>query len=808
MSTQLFKDKQDFKDQLEAMCLSERSRTFDECTDRERFLCLARLIAQKARHIEVECHQKSEKQVYYFSLEFLLGPLLDNYLLNFGIRDFVEDCLKDMGTDLETLCAKEADPGLGNGGLGRLAACFLDSMAALGIAGNGIGMRYRYGLFRQEIEGGRQVEKTDNWLRYGFPWEIRKLESTIPVRFGGEVIRHEGEAGSYWFTWEGGEKVDAVPYDVPIVGFGGKTVNKLRIWGAKPHTPDFDLDAFNAGDYAKAFKFRSDVEAISTILYPNDAGEHGRLLRLKQEYLFVSAGLQSILRTYERSFGDAWEELSEHVCIHTNDTHPALCGPELMRILVDEKGLDWDAAWDVVTKTVSYTNHTIMPEALEKWPIPLLRAQLPRTYMFIDEIDRRYRESFPHESENWMDQLQKTAILWDGQCRMANLSVICSHSVNGVSALHTDILEKSTLKDFYDLTPEKFNNKTNGVSHRRFLAEANPAYAKLITNAIGDGWLKDAYELEKLIPYEKDESFLKDVHAAKQTEKERLARYIADTTGVVLDPESVFDVQVKRFHAYKRQLLNVFKVLDIYNRLLADPSFKPQPTSFIFSGKAAQSYDFAKEVIRLINSVADVINNDSRVNQTIKVAFVPNFAVSNAQLIYPASDISEQISTAGTEASGTSNMKLMYNGALTLGTYDGANVEISKLVGDENIKIFGLRTEEVDELKCSGRYYAWDEYNADRARLGRVVDELVDGTLARLSGNFESIHDYLMVNNDTDLVLKDFHSYVQAWEELTAAYPDTVTWNRAALHNTAKAGYFSSDRTIREYARDIWHIDK
>lgn len=808
MSTQLFKDKQDFKDQLEAMCLSERSRTFDECTDRERFLCLARLIAQKARHIEVECHQKSEKQVYYFSLEFLLGPLLDNYLLNFGIRDFVEDCLKDMGTDLETLCAKEADPGLGNGGLGRLAACFLDSMAALGIAGNGIGMRYRYGLFRQEIEGGRQVEKTDNWLRYGFPWEIRKLESTIPVRFGGEVIRHEGEAGSYWFTWEGGEKVDAVPYDVPIVGFGGKTVNKLRIWGAKPHTPDFDLDAFNAGDYAKAFKFRSDVEAISTILYPNDAGEHGRLLRLKQEYLFVSAGLQSILRTYERSFGDAWEELSEHVCIHTNDTHPALCGPELMRILVDEKGLDWDAAWDVVTKTVSYTNHTIMPEALEKWPIPLLRAQLPRTYMFIDEIDRRYRESFPHESENWMDQLQKTAILWDGQCRMANLSVICSHSVNGVSALHTDILEKSTLKDFYDLTPEKFNNKTNGVSHRRFLAEANPAYAKLITNAIGDGWLKDAYELEKLIPYEKDESFLKDVHAAKQTEKERLARYIADTTGVVLNPESVFDVQVKRFHAYKRQLLNVFKVLDIYNRLLADPSFKPQPTSFIFSGKAAQSYDFAKEVIRLINSVADVINNDSRVNQTIKVAFVPNFAVSNAQLIYPASDISEQISTAGTEASGTSNMKLMYNGALTLGTYDGANVEISKLVGDENIKIFGLRTEEVDELKRSGRYYAWDEYNADRARLGRVVDELVDGTLARLSGNFESIHDYLMVNNDPDLVLKDFHSYVQAWEELTAAYPDTVTWNRAALHNTAKAGYFSSDRTIREYARDIWHIDK
>lgn len=801
----LFKSKQDFIDQLRDMCQTERSRTFEECTDRERFLCLARLIAQKARHIEGSCCERATKQVYYFSLEFLLGPLLDNYLINFGIRGFVEDALKDMGTDLETLCSKEADPGLGNGGLGRLAACLLDSMAALGIYGNGNGMRYHYGLFRQEIVGGRQVEETDNWLQYGFPWEVRKLESKIVVRFGGEVIRHQ-EGGHYWYTWEGGQKVDAVPYDVPIVGYGGKTVNKLRIWGAKPHTPDFDLDAFNAGDYAKAFKSRSDVEAISTILYPNDAGEHGRLLRLKQEYLFVSAGIQSILRYYEKQYGDAWKDLPDHVRIHTNDTHPALCGPELMRILVDEKGLDWDSAWDIVTHTVSYTNHTIMPEALEKWPISMLRAQVPRTYMFIEEIDHRYRESFPHDAPNWKDQLQRTSILWDGQCRMANLSVICSYSVNGVSALHTEILETSTLKDFYDLNPEKFNNKTNGVSHRRFLGEANPAYSKLITDAIGDTWMADANELEKLIPYEQDEDFLKQVHEAKQAMKVRLSNYIAKTIDVKLDPASIFDVQVKRFHAYKRQLLNIFKVLDIYNRLLNDPDYKPQPTSFIFSGKAAQSYDFAKEVIRLINSVADVINHDDRVNDTIQIAFVPNFAVSNAQLIYPAADISEQISTAGTEASGTSNMKLMYNGAITLGTYDGANIEIAKLVGDENIKIFGLRTEEVNDLKASG-YYAWDEYNADRNRLGRVVDELVDGTLSHLSGNFESIHDYLMVNNDPDLVLKDFHSYVDAWEELSNDYPDTIKWNRAALHNTAKAGYFSSDRTIREYARDIWHID-
>jgi starch phosphorylase len=627
----------------------------------------------------------------------------------------------------------------------------------------------------------------------------------VTVQFGGQGVRHE-KNGKYWFTQEGGKVVRAVPYDVPIVGYGGETVNKLRIWKAEPESEDFDLDAFNAGDYARASKFRSDVEAISMILYPNDAGEHGRLLRLKQEYLFVSAGLQTILRTYVKEHGEDWEHLSDYVCIHTNDTHPAMCGPELMRQLVDIHHVDFDLAFKVACKTISYTNHTVMPEALEKWPINTFRSLLPRVYMFIEEVDRRYRENFSQEASNSRDQLQATAILWDGQVRMANLSVIFSHSVNGVSALHTSILEHSVLKDFYATVPEKFNNKTNGVSPRRFLANANPAYSGLICDAIGTDWLKDARELRKLEAFEQDPSFLEGFQMAKRIDKERLATYVKQMTGVVLDTNTIFDVQVKRFHAYKRQLLNVFKIVDLYNRLVSDSTFYIQPTTFIFAGKAAQSYTFAKEVIRLINSVANVINNDARVNQRMRVAFVPNFAVSNAQYIYSAADISEQISVAGAEASGTSNMKLMMNGAVTLGTYDGSNVEITELVGEDNIKIFGLRAEEVEALRASGTYYAWDLYNADRGRLGHIVDQLVDGTFSRLSGNFESVRDALMVNNDQDLVLKDFAPYVQAWEELTALYTDHSRWNRVGVHNTAMSGFFSSDRTIEEYAREIWGV--
>ena len=806
----LFATPEDFAGEFRAKLRAEAGKDLKDCNNSQRYRALAKLIAEKANEqfarSDSQNKKSKQKKVYYFSLEFLLGPLLDNYLLNFGIRDEVEEGLAAMGIDLDDIIAEEQDPGLGNGGLGRLAACFLDSMAAEGILGFGNGMRYHYGLFRQEIKDGCQVEVTDNWLDKGFPWETKHPESAVLVRFGGEVVRHEGEDGKFWFTQEGGELVKAVPYDVPIVGYEGKTINRLRLWSAYPAHEDFDLDAFNAGDYAKASKYRTDVEAISQILYPNDAGEHGRILRLKQEYLFVSAGISSIIRNFKYDHTDAdWKTFPDLVAIHTNDTHPAMCGAELMRVLVDEEGLDWDTAWDITTRTVSYTNHTVLPEALEKWPIDTFRRLLPRLYMYIEEINRRYMDSFPRDKENWHEALRNTAILWDGQVRMANLSVICSHSVNGVAAIHTEILERETLHDFFELTPEKFNNKTNGISPRRFLGNSNPSLSKLITEKIGDGWLKDADELKKLGAYYDDDEFLDELAKSKRVNKDRLADYIKKTVGIEVDPDSIFDVQVKRFHAYKRQLLNAFKVMYIYNRMLDDPSYKPHKTTFIFSGKAASAYTFAKEVIRLINSIADVVNNDERVNDYIKVVFIPNFAVSNAELIYPAADISEQISTAGKEASGTSNMKLMMNGAITLGTLDGANIEIADLAGRENEAIFGLTAPEVEQLWASNSYFAWDTLNGDRERLGRVMDELKDNTFAGLSGNFESIYNELMNNNDPDLVMADFRSYVDAWEALMNSYGDQETWNRKALLNTASSGWFSSDRTIREYRDEIWH---
>lgn len=804
-TNKLFDDVDDFVAQYREACKTTFAKNYEDLVECDRYFVLVNLIARKSRNIKAAMDTSDEKQVYYFSIEFLLGPLLDNYLLNLGCRDIVKEGCERLGSSLDTMEAQESDPGLGNGGLGRLAACFMDSMAALGINGHGNGMRYRYGLFRQEIVDGRQVERMDNWLAHGYPWETRKEESSVIVQFGGEVVRHE-ENGRYWFTQEGGQRVKAVPYDVPLIGYGGNTVNNLRIWSAEPASEDFDLQAFNAGDYAQAMRFQSDVEAISQILYPNDAGEHGRLLRLKQEYLFVSAGLQTILRSYEKRHGPDWKHLPNYVAIHTNDTHPAMCGPELMRILVDEKGVDFDLALKITLATISYTNHTIMPEALERWPINIFRELLPRLYMIIDTVDLRYRNAFPHDRDNWQDLLQQTAILWDGQVRMANLSVRFSHSVNGVSELHTGILKDTTLNAFYELMPEKFNNKTNGISHRRFLGNANPTYSKLICDAIGDEWLRDATKLSKLAAFEDDPSFQEGFERARSWNKRRLADYVKKISGVSLDTSMVFDVQVKRFHAYKRQLLNIMKVMALHERIHDDPTLELRPTAFIFSGKAAQSYFFAKEVIRLINAVADVVNDDPVVNDRIRVAFVPNFSVSNAQLIYPAADISEQISWAGSEASGTSNMKLMMNGAITLGTYDGANIEIAQLVGEDNIKIFGLRTEEVDKLRAEGGYFAWDLYNKYHDSIGRIVDRLTDDTYARLSGNFQSVRDELMVNNDHDLVLADYASYIEAWEELSEAYGERRSWNRSAIHNTSQSGYFSSDRTIREYASEIWHI--
>lgn len=803
----IYQSKEEFAEQYRQHVRALSGKEFEDTSDIDRFTALAKMIAGDSRVIAAQTDERNriegKKRVYYFSIEFLIGRLLDNYLLNLGIRDLVAEAIADMGGDLDEIEHQEPDPALGNGGLGRLAACFLDSMAHEGIAGYGNGMRYRYGLFKQEIVDGRQVEVADEWLSKGYPWEVKRPDKAVRIGFGGHVVsRQEGDRLIY--SVEDTQDVLAVPYDIPIVGYGGKTVNKLRCWSAEPIDVHFDLEAFNAGDYTGADRDRANAEAISAILYPNDAGEHGRLLRLKQEYLFVAAGIRTLLDTFEREHGDAWDELPRYVAIHTNDTHPAMCGPELMRILMDEKGLSWDEAWDIVTSTVSYTNHTILPEALEKWPISTFSVLLPRVYQIIDEINRRWREGFDMSQPESAERLRATAVLWDGEVRMANLSVICSHSVNGVAKIHTDILKASTLKDFAALKPAIFNNKTNGICHRRFFAEANPTYAKLVSEAIGDAWLDDASELEKLTDFEGDASFLERVGASKRANKIRLAEYVKRECGLVIDPNTIFDVQVKRFHAYKRQLLNIMKVMDLYNRRLADPNFKIQPTTFIFSGKAASSYTFAKEVIRLINGVANVVNNDPRVNDIMKVCFIPNFRVSNAQLIYPAAEISEQISTAGKEASGTSNMKLMMNGAITLGTMDGANIEIVDLAGRENEAIFGLTTPEVDELRANGQYFAWDIVNSDRTRLGRIIEELTDGTFAALSGNFESIHHEVMLNNDYDLVLKDFHSYVDTWEALTATYPNAQDWNRRALHNTAMSGWFSSDRTIREYRDEIW----
>lgn len=804
----IFDNKQEFTELYRDAVMSISGKSVEAASDLDRFNALAKLVAEKARTVATKSDARAtaegKKRVYYFSIEFLIGRLLDNYLLNFGVRDMVAEALEDMGFDLSVIENQEPDPALGNGGLGRLAACFLDSMAAEGIAGYGNGMRYRYGLFKQEIVNGSQVEATDEWLTHGYPWEVRRQDKAVTIKFGGRVEGFEENGRTFYRTVDT-QDILAVPYDIPVVGYAGETVNKLRVWAAEPVEEHFDLEAFNRGDYALADAERAEAEAISAILYPNDAGEHGRLLRLKQEYLFVSAGIYSLLDTFEKEHGANWELLPQFVAIHTNDTHPAMCGPELMRILIDEKKLEWDDAWNIVTQVVSYTNHTILPEALEKWPIGTFSKLLPRVYQIIDEISRRWHESFDTTQEGWQERLRQTAILWDGEIRMANLSVICSHSVNGVAKIHSDIIKNIVLKDFYALTPEKFNNKTNGISHRRFFAEANPTYAKLVTEAIGDGWLKDAFELEKLKEFQNDTEFLKAVGASKRANKERLAAYVKAETGLVIDPNTVFDVQVKRFHAYKRQLMNIMKVMDIYNRRIADPNFHVTPTTFIFSGKAASSYTFAKETIRLINSVAEVINNDARVNEVMKVCFIPNFRVSNAQLIYPAAEISEQISTAGKEASGTSNMKLMMNGAITLGTLDGANIEIADLAGRENEAIFGLTAPEVEQLWASNSYFAWDTLNGDRERLGRVMDELKDNTFAGLLGNFESIYNELMNNNDPDLVMADFRSYVDAWEKLTGSYGDQETWNRKALLNTASSGWFSSDRTIREYRDEIWH---
>ncbi|WP_454995520.1 glycogen/starch/alpha-glucan phosphorylase [Bulleidia extructa] len=798
----MFKTKKEFKKEFENACLVVVGKDFEDCSTEEKYFALAKLISSQAG----ELHEQkiAHKKIYYFSMEFLIGKLLENYLMNLGLTKTVSEGLKDMGESLEDYFDIEKDPGLGNGGLGRLAACFMDSLASLGYEAQGVGIRYRFGLFKQRIEDGRQVEDPDNWLEKDYPWEVKHLEAAVPVKFGGRVEKsYDGNEMHY--QWIPEETILAVPYDIPMVGYDGKQVNTLRIWSAKPMEEGFDMDAFNRGDYAHANKHRADVQAITDILYPNDQSLSGRILRLKQEYMFTAAGIMDIVNNFKKQYGNHWEIFSEKVAIHTNDTHPAVCAPELMRVLMDQEGLGWDESWKIASASVSYTNHTILPEALEKWPIDMFRNLLPRLYDIIEEIDRRYRDSFHKNVDGWQEQLKNTAILWDGQVHMANLSVIVSHHVNGVADLHTEILKNIVLKDFYTLVPEKFNNKTNGISHRRFFAQANPSYRKLLEETIGKGWIHHPEELENLKKYEENVSFLEKVEASKKENKIRLANYIKKMTGIEVNPNSIFDIQVKRFHAYKRQLLNVLKIMDLYNRLLADPNFHIHPVTFIFAGKAAQGYTFAKDVIRLICSIADVINHDDRVNRMIKVVFIPNFSVSNAQIIYPAAEISEQISTAGMEASGTGNMKFMMNGAITLGTLDGANVEITQLVGSDNIKIFGLKAHEIETMRHQGSYLAWTLYHENQ-RIKKVLDQLMDDTYSHLSGGFDLIYDSLLRDNDSFFVLKDFESYMNAFEELVGLYEDKKTWWKMSVHNTACSGYFSSDRTIEEYVQEIWKL--
>lgn len=809
VNNRIFKDSADFIHEYRQELLRLGGKQPQNCDPQEKFEALVRLVGNHAALLAAETRNRQEerqaKQVYYFSMEFLIGRLLQNYLLNLGVEDIVREGLAAMGENLDELCEYEPDPGLGNGGLGRLAACFLDSLACLDMAGQGMGIRYRYGLFRQHIVGGAQVEEPDNWLEFGYPWEVCRQEDAVEVRFGGVVDRQYRD-GRMFFRHHGYQAVRAVPYDVPIIGDGGQTVNQLRLWSAQPVREQLDLAAFNRGDYSAAMRDRNEVEAITCILYPDDSTNAGKTLRLKQEYFFVAAGLADILDKYIEQFGtDAWDNFPERVAVHINDTHPTLCVPELMRLLLDEQGLGWDEAWNITCRTVSYTNHTVLPEALEKWSIELLRGLLPRVYMIIEEIDRRYRESFPQDIDGWQELWKATAVLWDGQVRMANLSVIGSHAVNGVAALHTQILQQDVLKEFYRLTPQKFSNKTNGVSHRRFLRQANPGLAALLDEVIGEDWRYQPQQLQKLLDYRDDEQIHTQLLHIKRQNKERLAQYVRQKSGILLNTEAVFDVQVKRIHAYKRQLLNVFKIMHLYNTLQDDPNAEIVPHCFIFSGKAAQGYAFAKEVIRLICSVADVVNNDPVCRGRLQVVFIENFNVSNAQLIYPAADISEQISTAGKEASGTGNMKFMFNGAITLGTLDGANIEILQQVGPDNICIFGLTADEVMNYYLNGGYLAFDECMAD-SRLQRIVEQLINGHFAGLGGDFWGIYDTLLRNNDEYFVLKDFDAYLAAWQQLSVLYQQPQVWQKISLCNIANAGYFSSDRTIKEYAEQIWHL--
>ena len=755
--------------------------------------------------------EQDPKIVYYMSMEFLMGRALGNNLINLCAYGEVKEALEELGFDLNCIEDQEPDPALGNGGLGRLAACFLDSLATLNYAAYGCGIRYHYGMFKQKIQNGYQIEVPDNWLKNGYPFELRRPEYAKEVHFGGYVrVEYDPEKGGNRFVHEGYQAVKAVPYDMPITGYDNDVVNTLRIWDAEPIV-DFELDSFDKGDYKKAVEQENLARNIVEVLYPNDNHYAGKELRLKQQYFFVSASLQAAIAKHKKKHDDI-HKLYEKVTFQMNDTHPTVAVAELMRILMDEEGLGWDEAWEVTRKSVAYTNHTIMSEALEKWPIELFSRLLPRVYQIIEEINRRFILEIQAKYPGNYEKIKKMAIIYDGQVKMAHLAIAAGYSVNGVARLHTEILKNQELKDFYEMMPEKFNNKTNGITQRRFLLHANPLLADWITEHIGPDWITDLPQLKKLAVYADDEKALQEFMNIKFKNKERLAKYILEHNGVEVDPHSIFDVQVKRLHEYKRQLLNILHVIYLYNQIKMHPEMEFYPRTFIFGAKASAGYATAKKIIKLINSVADVVNNDASINGKIKVVFIENYRVSNAEWIFAAADVSEQISTASKEASGTGNMKFMLNGAPTLGTMDGANVEIVEEVGAENAFIFGLSSDEVINYENNGGYDPNVIYNTDE-EIRQVLMQLINGTFSNDTELFRDLYDSLLNTKNTDradryFILADFRSYADAQKRVEAAYRDEKGWAKKALLNTACSGKFTSDRTIQEYVDDIWHLDK
>ena len=806
--------KEEFKKSIIENVKNQYRRTIDEATPQQIFQAVSYAIKDVIIDdwiaTQKQFDETGAKKVYYLSMEFLMGRALGNNIINLGAKKAVKEALEELGFDLNAIEDQEPDPALGNGGLGRLAACFLDSLATLGYPAYGCGIRYHYGMFKQKIKDGYQVEVPDEWLKNGYPFELRRPEYATEVKFGG-YVKTEWDGERNHFVQEGYQSVLAVPYDMPIVGYGNNVVNTLRIWDAQP-IDTFSLSAFDKGDYQKAVEQENLAKNLVEVLYPNDNHYAGKELRLKQQYFFISASLQVALKKFKETNDDI-HKLPEKIVFQMNDTHPTVAVAELMRLLLDQEGLNWDEAWGITTKCCAYTNHTIMAEALEKWPIELFSRLLPRVYQIVEEINRRFLIEVQNKYPNNYEKVKKMAIIFDGQVKMAHLAIVAGYSVNGVAKLHTEILKNQELKDFYEMMPEKFNNKTHGITQRRFLLHGNPLLADWITEQIGDEWITDLPHLAKLKVYVDDPKFQQEFMNIKYQNKLRLAKYIKEHNGIDVDPRSVFDVQVKRLHEYKRQLLNILHVMYLYNQLKDNPNMDMVPRTFIFGAKAAAGYQIAKKTIKLINSVADVINNDKSINGKLKVVFIEDYRVSNAELIFAAADVSEQISTASKEASGTGNMKFMLNGALTLGTMDGANVEIVEEVGKENAFIFGLSADEVINYENNGGYNPEEIFNTDQD-IRRVLMQLINGYYSPQDPElFRDIYNSLLntknsAKADTYFILKDFRSYAEAQKRVEAAYRDENWWARAAMLNTASAGKFSSDRTIEEYVRDIWHLEK